>query len=287
MSRQPGVTIAGTPLRAAASRRVGPAFKIPPTNSSAHSVVVMSNTPLTMPDSISDSIVRPPVPVAWNTSVSYPSASRILRACVTQSVVFPNWLATITGFASLCGGCASTIPQIAPAARDRICREMRFNPATSTMLGNITMSFTPTYCAVFPLANVDTITFGNPIGNARIAAVAIAVPPPPPREITPSIFFSVTSRDSTIGAPSDIAATASPRSRFATSAFKSFPAACATSKRVMSGFSCASSKMPTSIIKQLCPRLRICCATNACSCPLVSMVPRIAIVAIGQFFCVR
>ena len=82
------------------------------------------------------------------------------------------------------------MPQIAPAARARIWREMRLMPATSTMLGNITMSFTPTYCDVLPLASVVTMTFGNPIGNARMAAVPMAVPPPPPREITPSILFS-------------------------------------------------------------------------------------------------
>src|SRR6266566_2201228 len=70
------------------------------------------------------------------------------------------------------GACpTSTIPQIAPAARVRICLEMRLRPATSTMLGNITMSFTPTYCAVLPLARVETITLGKPIGSARFAAV--------------------------------------------------------------------------------------------------------------------
>ena len=49
---------------AAASSRVGPAPRTPPTSSSAHSVVVMSSTPATRPLSMSDSIVRPPVPVA-------------------------------------------------------------------------------------------------------------------------------------------------------------------------------------------------------------------------------
>ena len=40
-------TTAGTPERAAASRRVGPAESTPPTSSSAHSVIVASNTPAT------------------------------------------------------------------------------------------------------------------------------------------------------------------------------------------------------------------------------------------------
>ena len=63
ISRQPGVTIAGVPVFAAASRRVGPALNTPPTSSSAHSVVVRSSTPLIIPASIRLSIVRPPVPV--------------------------------------------------------------------------------------------------------------------------------------------------------------------------------------------------------------------------------
>src|SRR5881409_1150328 len=48
---------------------------------------------------------------------------------------------------------------MAPAARLRISREMRLRPATSTMLGNITMSFTPTYWAVFPLASGITAQY--------------------------------------------------------------------------------------------------------------------------------
>jgi hypothetical protein len=43
---------------------------------------------------------------------------------------------------------------------------------------------------VLPLARVVTMTLGKPIGSERIAAVPMAVPPPPPNEITPSIFFS-------------------------------------------------------------------------------------------------
>ena len=47
-------------------------------------------------------------------------------------------------FTSAAAGFVSTIPQIAPAARVRISREIRFSPATSTMLGNMTMSLVPT-----------------------------------------------------------------------------------------------------------------------------------------------
>ena len=42
------------------------------------------------------------------------------------------------------GGSTSTIPQIAPAAREKITREMRLTPATSTIEGTITMSLVPT-----------------------------------------------------------------------------------------------------------------------------------------------
>ena len=86
-------------------------------------------------------------------------------------------LATITGLSSPATGFASTIPQMAPEARVKIWREIRLIPETSTMLGNITMSLTPTYWAVLPLASVETINFGNPTAKARIADVAIAVPP--------------------------------------------------------------------------------------------------------------
>src|SRR5436190_9931147 len=184
------------------------------------------------------------------------------------------------GLSALGCGVDSTMPQIAPAARVRISREIRLIPATSTILGNITMSFTPTYWAVFPLASVETITLGNPIGRARIAAVPIAVPPPPPSEMTPSIFFSAASRPSTRGAPFDIAATVSPRSRRATSAPRFIPAAAAISCRVTSGLSFGSPSAPTSMINTWCPRSLIRLATKACSSPLVSIVPRIAIVAI-------
>ena len=98
------------------------------------------------------------------------------------------------------------MPQIAPAARESTCREIRFSPATSTMLGIITMSFTPTYCAVLPLARVETMSFGKPSGSARIPEVAMAVPPPPPSEITPSMRPSACSFERMIGAAFDMAA---------------------------------------------------------------------------------
>ena len=130
------------------------------------------------------------------------------------------------------------MPQIAPAARARIVREMRLSPATSTMLGNITMSFTPTYCAVLPLASVETMSLGKPSGSARMPAVAMAVPPPPPSEITPSMRPSACSLARTTGAACDIAATASPRSCRARIAGRSRPASAAASSRETSGATC-------------------------------------------------
>jgi hypothetical protein len=111
-----------------------------------------------------------------------------------------------------------------------------------------------------------------------MAAVPIAVPPPPPSEMTPSMRFSSASLANTIGAPRDIAATASPRSRLATSAARSTPAALATSSRLISGVIFGASSVPTSMIKTPCPCWRMQSATNACSTPFVSMVPRMAMV---------
>ena len=49
------------------------------------------------------------------------------------------------------------------------------------------MSLTPTKPRTSPLASVDTMTLGMPRGRARIAAVPIVVPAPPPMAITASI----------------------------------------------------------------------------------------------------
>jgi hypothetical protein len=78
---------------------------------------------------------------------------------------------------------------------------------------------------VSPEAIVETISFGTPMGSARIACVAIAVPPEPPSARMPSSRPSSCSRRTTASAPRAIASTAAPRSPNATSA----PAARATS----------------------------------------------------------
>ena len=149
------------------------------------------------------------------------------------------------------------------------------------MLGNMTMSFTPTYWAVLPLASVETISLGKPIGSARIAAVAMAVPPPPPSEITPSIFFLA--RPVARARPARLSTWRRPLRRgpsLRPARRNPLPPALATSSRVMSGLNLGGSSAPTSMTRTWCPRRLISSATKACSSPLVSIVPRTAMVAI-------
>ena len=76
MSTAPTDPTYGTPLRAIAPSRSGPAENTPPTRWSAISVVVMSRTAAIRPESTSFSIDCPPVPVAWNTSGSNRACER-------------------------------------------------------------------------------------------------------------------------------------------------------------------------------------------------------------------
>ena len=64
ISNAPGAMTCGIPTSPAASSLLGPALRIPPTSSSANSVVVASRTPAINPLRIRSSIARPPVPVA-------------------------------------------------------------------------------------------------------------------------------------------------------------------------------------------------------------------------------
>src|SRR5699024_8585610 len=120
-----------------------------------------------------------------------------------------------------------------------IC-EMTFNPATSTIDGIITISLVPTYGCVFPEASVDTITFGTPIGKARIAGVTIDVPPEPPNERTPSNLPCSYSSGSTYSIPLANPAVASPLSFLADNSSMSLPNATATTMLVI----CASDAGP-------------------------------------------
>lgn len=77
------------------------------------------------------------------------------------------------------------MPQIAPAALARIRRDSGLSPAMSSTEYIMVTSLTPTYGAVSPEAMVETMSLGTPTGSRRIAAVARAVPPPPPSPNTP------------------------------------------------------------------------------------------------------
>ena len=79
----------------------------------------------------------------------------------------------------------SPCPAIAPAALARIRAEIRLMPAMSTTEYIIVTSLAPTYGRVSPEATVETISFGTPTGSARIACVAIDVPPEPPSASDP------------------------------------------------------------------------------------------------------
>ena len=99
--------------------------------------------------------------------------------------------AAISGLSCPGGTSVSTMPQTHPAAREKTSRLMRLMPLTSTMLGTMTMSFTPTYPDTSLPATVLTMTLGTPSGKARMAAHATEVPPVPPRESTASKRRSV------------------------------------------------------------------------------------------------
>ena len=82
----------------------------------------------------------------------------------------PNIEAVISGFSSRSGGTwADAMPASAAAAFVRICAEIRLMPAISTTEYIIVTSTEPTYGLVSPEATVETISFGTPIGNCRIA----------------------------------------------------------------------------------------------------------------------
>jgi hypothetical protein len=108
---------------------------MPPTSSSASSVVVTSTVPASSPSASNRSIERPPVPLALNTSVSNPRSSSSRRTRVTHGVVTPNIVAPISGRSVELGAKSSralAMPAIAPAAFHSTRSEKRFRPAMST-----------------------------------------------------------------------------------------------------------------------------------------------------------
>ena len=92
---------------------------------------------------------------------------------------------------------------------------MRLMPCTSVTEYIMQMSLGPTYGRVSPEAMVETITFGQPTGSARIACVAKVVPPDPPAETMPPRSRRVATKRSKASA---MAVTALPRSPVKTAA---------------------------------------------------------------------
>jgi hypothetical protein len=109
------------------------------------------------------------------------------------------------------------------------------SPATSVTEYIIAMSAGPTYMPTSPDATVETITFGTPIGRARIAGVTRAVPPEPPAPTIPARSARV--RTNRVSA-SDIASTDDPRSPVNTAAL---PAGCCPATSVGVTSACDSS----------------------------------------------
>ena len=74
---------------------------------------------------------------------------------------------------------------MAAAALPSTRREMALMPATSTTEGIMMMSLEADIRAVLPLATVETISLGRPIGRRSHRGRDQAVPPLPPIPITP------------------------------------------------------------------------------------------------------
>jgi hypothetical protein len=69
---------------------------------------------------------------------------------------------------------------------------------------------------MFPEAMEETMTLGIPTGRVLIALAPMAVPEPPPREMTPEISPLSKSSRVILAAPSAMTATACPRSPWPT-----------------------------------------------------------------------
>ncbi len=190
---------------------------------------------------------------------------------MTHGVVTPNIVAPTSGRASGRAGTSTcAIAAIAAAAFARIRSEIALIPAMSTTEYVIDTSTAPTYGRVSPEAIVETISFGTPTGSARIARVAIDVPPEPPSARIPWSRPSSYSRRTTASAPRAIVSTASPRS---VSAARSAPAAAATSAAGTSGSASGGPPLPASTSSTSAPSSRRRPRRNSYSSPFVSSVP--------------
>jgi len=98
-----------------------------------------------------------------------------------------------------------------------------------------------------PAVIVETMTFGKPIGRARMAAVQMEVPPLPPSEMIPWILPDLASLETISGMPLDIVATAMPRSFFSRIWEIDDPAARATRERGISDLARGRPLVPTSM----------------------------------------
>lgn len=87
---------------------------------------------------------------------------------------------------------------------------------------------------------VDTITFGTPMGSARMPAVAMVVPPEPPMENTPSKRPFAYRLGSSFSMPRVMVSVAKARSFFSATTDISTSMAAATSALVTSGLVCGS-----------------------------------------------
>ena len=77
------------------------------------------------------------------------------------------------------------MPASACAPFDSTVRVMAFSPWMSATACIISMSLGPTYARTSPDATVEIITFGTPIGSARMAGAIMAVLPEPPAPMMP------------------------------------------------------------------------------------------------------
>src|SRR4051812_10620328 len=152
-------------------------------------------------------------------------------------------------------------------------------PAMSTTEYIIVTSTEPTYGLVSPDATVETISFGTPIGSARMAWVTSAEPPEPPSPPTASSRPSAYRRFTISAAPRAIVSTAAPRSPAAASTAGSAPTAAPTSARAISGATSGSPTIPASTSRTSTPRSRMRSARYAYSTLFVSNVPTSTTVA--------
>ena len=119
-------------------------------------------------------------------------------------------------------------------------------PSKSPTEKNMAMSESPTNGRTFPEATVERIALGSPIGKARMAVAATAVPWLPPTATTAASRPARSSTSSSRPAPRPIASMAAARSPSERSVARLAPAASATAAAPTSASGCGPSSIPTS-----------------------------------------